>query len=155
MKIIKQILASVGVTGREKAAPPHRGRADKLMRYLYKTHNEGSVQPCLSGSGRESSTPDPAVLQAYLEFVPRWNREFAERMRSDPEGAIALLFQVRGTQRNAYPYEFFSSGHTDKSLPGIFPSTPRHYLLKTVFRSFRLLFEKIARKELKGKGGAA
>jgi hypothetical protein len=89
------------------------------------------------------------VHQKFREYIPRWNQEFAERMRSDQAGAAALF---QGDRSMLPEYASIPSAFQREGISGsgIYPIPAIPSLLR-LFHSLPLLFQRIARKNSKDK----
>jgi hypothetical protein len=107
-----------------------------------------SPWPAEGGTSKGALTL-PDIHQKFREYVPRWNQEFAERMRSVRATGASLFQEDRSTlpECASIPSAFQREGISGF---GIYPIPAKPSLLQ-LFHSLPLLFQRIARKNSKDK----
>jgi hypothetical protein len=139
--------ASVYETSHE-APLPDQTLQEPLLPHTDKAYFSESLQPAQDETSKGALILSD-IHQEYREYVPRWNQEFAERMRSVRVTCVSLFQEYDPSlpKCSSIPFGFQRegiSGFGIYPIPAI-PSFPK------LFRPLLLLFQTIAQKITKDK----
>jgi hypothetical protein len=122
---------------------PDQTLKEPLLPHIDKAYFSESLQPA------EDETSKGALIlsdihQKFREYIPRWNQEFAERMRSVRVTCISLLQEDRSIlpECASIPSAFQREGISGF---GIYP-IPAIFSFPKLFRPLLFLFQTIAQK---------